>query len=347
MKILYALCGEGMGHATRSKAVIEHLREKGHEVRIVTGGRAYTYLSRFYQVIEITGLYLKYKNNRIDLLNSVLMNAKNVFKYQKTMRTIQSVIQKFKPDVIINDYELVANYLARLNGIPVITVDNNRVSYLTKIQVPKRFLWSRMQTGIVNLAKGSYGYHIILSFFEAPLKVKNAKIVFSPIRKEIKRLKTSNKGPVLVYQTSASNNKLIDDLKATKAQYTIYGFNEKKRIKNLTFKLFNEKVFFKDLARAKAVIMNGGFSLMSECLYLKKPILSIPVKGQFEQELNAIYLERLGYGMMAEESSGSVLRSFLKKTPGYTKHLLSAKFDPNECLVVLDEKLKEVKALKS
>ena len=41
MNILYGVVGEGMGHATRSRVVIEHLRTKGHQVKVVVSGRAH------------------------------------------------------------------------------------------------------------------------------------------------------------------------------------------------------------------------------------------------------------------------------------------------------------------
>ena len=43
MKILYGVAGEGMGHATRSRVVLDEL-VKEHEVRIVTSGRACEHL---------------------------------------------------------------------------------------------------------------------------------------------------------------------------------------------------------------------------------------------------------------------------------------------------------------
>lgn len=38
---------------------------------------------------------------------------------------------------------------------------------------------------------------------------------------------------------------------------------------------------------------------MSEAVHLGKPVFSVPIEGQFEQVLNALYLEHLGYGMHA------------------------------------------------
>ena len=66
--------------------------------------------------------------------------------------------------------------------------------------------------------------------------------------------------------------------------------------KNLTYKLFNENEFYNDLASAKAVICNGGFTFISEAISLKKPIYSVPAIGNFEQTLNGFYVQKLGYG---------------------------------------------------
>ena len=45
MRILYGVVGEGMGHATRSRVVIEHLLAQGHEVHVVVSGRAQRFLT--------------------------------------------------------------------------------------------------------------------------------------------------------------------------------------------------------------------------------------------------------------------------------------------------------------
>ncbi|MEL6548201.1 MAG: glycosyltransferase family protein, partial [Myxococcota bacterium] len=45
MRILYGVVGEGMGHATRSRVVIEHLLAQGHQVHVVVSGRAHRFLT--------------------------------------------------------------------------------------------------------------------------------------------------------------------------------------------------------------------------------------------------------------------------------------------------------------
>ena len=75
------------------------------------------------------------------------------------------------------------------------------------------------------------------------------------------------------------------------------------------------------MENAKAVITNGGFTLISEALHLKKPIYSNPIRGQFEQTMNAIYLEKLGYGTYDEDIKKESIISFLNNLDKYQKKL--------------------------
>ena len=59
--------------------------------------------------------------------------------------------------------------------------------------------------------------------------------------------------------------------------------------------------------------------MMGESVYLHRPMLAVPIQGQFEQVLNARYLEREGYGLAADEINDTRLRdkdllSCLEKT---------------------------------
>jgi hypothetical protein len=57
---------------------------------------------------------------------------------------------------------------------------------------------------------------------------------------------------------------------------------------NVTYRPFGEARFIEDLRTARAVVAGGGFTLLSEAVFLHKPVLSVPVERQFEQVLNAL-----------------------------------------------------------
>jgi UDP:flavonoid glycosyltransferase YjiC (YdhE family) len=54
---------------------------------------------------------------------------------------------------------------------------------------------------------------------------------------------------------------------------------------------------------------------MSEAVYLGKPLLSVPIAGQFEQIMNARWLAHLGDGRCAESLDAGALREFLADLP--------------------------------
>ncbi len=65
----------------------------------------------------------------------------------------------------------------------------------------------------------------------------------------------------------------------------------------------------------------GGFSLLGEAIYLGKPVLSAPLHGQFEQLMNARYLEREGYGLCAPAPGKRELDAFLRGLPRFADRL--------------------------
>ena len=72
---------------------------------------------------------------------------------------------------------------------------------------------------------------------------------------------------------------------------------------------------------------------MSECVYLHKPMLSVPVGGQSEQLVNARYLEREGYGMFAASlDDPKTVHEFLERVPDCAKALSKYRQDGNEVL---------------
>ena len=107
---------------------------------------------------------------------------------------------------------------------------------------------------------------------------------------------------------------------------------------NLLFRPFSEAGFITDLATCRAVIAGGGFTLMGEALFLGKPMLAVPLEGQFEQMLNSRYLEREGYGMWtADFDDPGVLPRFLERSAEYARALQSYTQDGNrELLTAVD-----------
>lgn len=94
--------------------------------------------------------------------------------------------------------------------------------------------------------------------------------------------------------------------------------------------------------RAPGVVAGGGFTLMGEAVFLHKPMLSVPLAGQFEQYLNASYLAREGFGMFAESvDDPAVIRQFVAEIPKLAGRVATyQQTDNREILNAIDEFLR-------
>jgi len=340
-RILYSVCGEGMGHAIRSSVIINHLL-KENEVIIFASDRAYDYLSqKFENVYYIEGFNTVYVENSAKYTSTFIAGMKDLPKsLRNNMKILYNIAKAFKPNIIISDFEAYSNLLSKILGIPLISVDNIHIITQTNIELPEKYYAERLAAkGVIASFITRPKRYLISTFFYPEIKNENKVSLHPPVlRKRILNIKPYTGDHILVYQTSDSNSGLIDALKSFDEKFIVYGFKMEKEEGNLTFREFNEKEFFKDFESCKAVIANGGFTLMSEAIYLGKPLFAIPVKKQFEQIVNSIYLEKLGYGEFHEELTRENFEGFLSNIGMYHNALGSFKHDGNhQILKTLDE----------
>ena len=206
----------------------------------------------------------------------------------------------------------------------------------TKIDYPKNHYVEMIKAkGVIKTYVVKPKIHILTSFFYPKIKAGKKAVIYPPIiREDILKLKSTDGNHIIVYQTSKESRKLVRKLKDIKDEkFIVYGFNVNKKDGNLTFKEFNENEFYDDLASSKAVISNGGFTFISEAIYLKKPIYSVPARGNFEQTLNGFYVQKLGYGEYHESMNAERVKSFLTRLPKYRKMLQKVKNSNNDGIV--------------
>ena len=335
--VFYSVCGEGMGHAIRTGVIVDRLKEK-YDVYIFSSDRAYKYLkSKFDNVYEIGGFNTVYSNNKVRNLKT-LSDAlkKNPTNMKIGYETLYRKAAQLKPDVIVTDFEIYATTVAKLRGIPLISLDNIHMITQTKIDYPKNHIGEMLTAkGVIKTYVVKPKVHILTSFFYPKIKPGKNAVIYPPIiREDILKLEPTHGDHIIVYQTSRESKRLVQNLKSIKdEQFIVYGFNVNKTDCNLTYKKFNEDKFYEDLASSKAVICNGGFTFITEAIHLKKPIYSVPAIGNFEQTLNGFYVQKLGYGEYHENMSPKKVEGFLKRLPKYEKRLAKVKKTNNDGIV--------------
>jgi uncharacterized protein (TIGR00661 family) len=352
MKILYGVVGEGMGHATRSKVVITHLLKRGHEVKILVSGRAHGFLKRFFpDVEEITGLTMVYEENAVKrgrTLRNFLKELPLWGGWADNFEIMTKISESFQADCVVSDFESLAYLYGQKHEIPVISVDNMQVLSRCEldVEIPAEHRTDyTIARGIVK-AKLPGCYHYLITSFFFPRLRKPRTSLYPPILRDdilAAKAKARRGEHVLVYQTSESYGELLPVLKSFGIPFYVYGLGRDEKDGNLTLKSFSEQGFVDDLASARAVIAGGGFSLLSESVYLGKPILSVPVRKQFEQLLNALYVRKLGYGEYVEHLTSDAIGDFLERSDELATNVAKHTQKGNEALfAALDQLLARI-----
>jgi uncharacterized protein (TIGR00661 family) len=347
MKVLYGVTGEGMGHAMRSRVVIEHLLAGGHTLEIMASGRAAEFLGkRFEGVNTIHGFHMILEENRVrrgkTLWSNVLKGALGV---PRNIAAYFEQVDRCEPDVVISDFESWTYLYGKSHRLPILSIDNmqiiHRCTLLPGIVDDNRVEFEVTKAFIKAKLPGCDAYYIT-TFFRPPTR-KPDTYLFPPIlRPEILAAQRGAGDHIVVYQGGA-NQALQSALAATGIECRIYGMRpgltEEVRDGKLRFLPFSEAGFITDLATCRAVVAAGGFTLMGEAVFLGKPMLAIPLDNQFEQMLNARYLEHEGYGMWAANlDDATVVPRFLERVPECARALAGYHQDGNrELLDAVDE----------
>ncbi|KYC51559.1 MAG: undecaprenyldiphospho-muramoylpentapeptide beta-N-acetylglucosaminyltransferase [Candidatus Methanofastidiosum methylothiophilum] len=329
VRILYGVMGVGFGHSSRADTIASILEDE-HEILFASSNGAYDYLSKLGKnVAKIHGFNFSIKDNKIEYIRTFYNNA---LKAQDTVFAIGKVVdicKEFKPDIIISDFEPFTAMASKFLRKPLISIDHQHIISNSKIEYSKKYIKQYqiskfVSSNIVNHANS----YIISSFFFPHIIKKNTIIIPPLIRKEILETKTE-KGPhTLVYMPYEGNIELFKILREIEnEEFIVYGAKKESIEGNLHFKNISKEGFIKDLSSSKAVISNGGYSLISEALHLKKPILTVPLLGQFEQVMNAYYLEKLNYGKYYEELDEIKIIGFLNNLAKYKRNLEMIKWN--------------------
>jgi uncharacterized protein (TIGR00661 family) len=363
MRILYGVVGEGMGHAIRSRVVLDELVQR-HEVQVVVSGRAHDYLAKraggagsagdgpqpkaeahggHLQVKKIWGFTIVTEDNEVRNFRTLLENVKGALTggWPQNIRTYFEIVDSFHPDAVISDFESWSYLYGVNHGIPVISVDNmqivNRCRHDKDVIAGHEASFQIAKGVIKAKVPGAYHY-LITTFFRPPIRKARTSLHPPILRPEILAARSEPGTHLLVYQTYTGNQELPALLKRTGIECRVYGIRrdlrEDERDENLLYRPFSEPAFIEDLRTARAVIASGGFTLMGEAVYLHKPMLAEPVAKQFEQILNARYLQKEGYGLCAEGITAADLATFLDRLPEFEGNLSRYSQNGNEDLLV-------------
>jgi uncharacterized protein (TIGR00661 family) len=324
VRILYGVTGCGLGHTMRARALAHHLVARGHQVKLAASGRATGILRRHgLDVLAIDGMTMRFAEGRVQRGLSVLdllRRAPGALAHNAEVAATE--VLAFEPDALVTDFDSFTSVLGVLLDRPVVSVDHQHV--IDRFHHPRavrRAVSSyRTARALVTAKTPRCAHYVVTSFFFPQPRWGSTTLVGPVVRPEVASASPTRGDHVLVYQTAAGDPRLLPALRDNPGvRFVLYGLGREETLGNVEVRPFDEARFVRELASARAVIANGGFTTLSEAVYLGKPVLSVPVLHQPEQELNAAWLDALGLGVRAERLDAAVVGRFLERAEAWAK----------------------------
>ncbi len=334
-RILYSCCGEGQGHSSRVLTISRALMRLGHEIKVLASNKAFAVLQgQLPDVREIPGFFFVYRNNRVELVASFWGNLPLILERGRITRQIRDLIEDWQPHLAITDFEPFLPRAAHQSGLRCISLDHQGVIPYARPKLP---LAQRIPGFAARTVVGMTGcreYARFATSFFYPLPPQGGNVQFFPpiLREKVVGITPRDDNYVVVYQTSNSFMELPALLKQLPFRCKVFAFERTGEDGNISYYPRSDTRFIEEVGGASWVLTNGGYTLMSEALYLGKPVFSLPVDWQFEQWLNAYYLQDLGYGMMCDEHRdfNVKIREFMGRLDDYRRRISQENFYGNE-----------------
>ena len=302
--IWFSLAGEGRGHATRVRTVVEALRDE-HRVRIFAPGAAFDFLADAYGgtavvVTKIPGLMFRYRNGELSLIGTLADAAGYLRRMPRLLAALRREIDGGRPDLVVCDFEPALPRAAARAGVPVVSLDHQHfmlVCDLSDLPLSLR-VKARMMVPVVAAYCPRPVETVVSGFYFPPLRpgLRNVTQIGSLLRPNVLDALPTDDGHILAYLRKFGHPEVLEVLAGCGRDVFVYGLGERPPQGRLVFRPVSEDGFVADLAASSCVVCNAGNQLLGEALYLGKPVLAMPEENQDEQAINAHYLRAGGGG---------------------------------------------------
>ena len=283
MKVLYAIQGTGNGHLSRSMDIVPMLKQMA-EVDVVISGMQGDLKLPFPVKYKFHGMGFVFgKKGGVDFWKTFYNS--NFRKFLKEIN--QLPVENY--DLVISDFEPVSAWACYLKNKPCIGLSHQAAVMAEEAPLPDSSdMFGKLVLKQYAPVTVQYGFHF---------KSFGDNIYTPVIRQQVRDLKVTNNGHYTVYLPAYDDERIIKQLSNFKeVQWDVFSKHNKKILKhrNLVIQPINNEKFINSMASSAGILCGAGFETPAEALFMKKKLLVIPMKNQYEQQLNAAALKSMG-----------------------------------------------------
>ncbi len=314
---LFVINGLGLGNSTRCHAVIEHLVAAGCDIHVLTSGNGLEYFAGRPEITSLGSMpSFFYGATDCGISGwSTLRTMPRLMQIAREKRAqIGEWVDRLNPDIAVVDSEYTLSPLRR-RKIPIVAINNSEVVVTEYLKRWANTRGTRSHFWVIEFC--DFLFHrrfcdLVLSPFplETPTRARNFQRVGLIVRRAVERVaeEGARPAPRLPQQVRTVVCMLSGSIHASQIDFgdgrfpfaveVVGRVGESRR--NVTFhgrRMDNLAL----LERADVLVINGGYSALSEALAFGKPTFVLPVPGHAEQFVNGSLACDLGLGFAATE----------------------------------------------
>jgi UDP:flavonoid glycosyltransferase YjiC (YdhE family) len=318
--ILFAINGLGMGNSTRCHVVIQRLAAEA-EVHVITSGNGLFFLKDRPEITSLSAtppLAYAFSGDGVNALGTLagIRNMRGALR-EKIVR-LEVLLDQLNPDLVVTDSEYVIRPVLR-RRIPLAGINNSDVvvsQYFRHKNLPPSirahfwmieysdYLLHRMKwtmavspSPFADTPRSDVFKRIGLIVRDGAKETANERVGKPvPLPHEIDRIVVMLSGSAFASQ--------ISELQTLPWKVDVIG-RDGVSVGNVTYHgKIRESLEF--VRNAGALVINGGFSSVSEAVAMMRPVYVIPVPNHAEQLINALMVKEVGAGDV--ESTGTIIQ---------------------------------------
>ena len=325
MRVFYGVNGEGLGHASRTLSVVEQLPEC--EIHIFTYGAALCFLRAvgYPHLHAIDGLTFSYRRRRVDYIRS--LSKAGLFCVSGLRRNIEQITcaaDRLQPELFVSDFEPSIARAAHICHRRLVSVDNqHRFVHCRMPELPRPLQVYATGAGYATRLMVPHPDHVVISSFHHDQPGESSgriTLTGGLLRRTVEETPVANDGFLLAYVRPSISDTVLQALDGVDREARVYGAADTEirrhyeRRGRFQFRPLSPD-FVQDLARCDRLVASAGHQLICEARFFQKPMLAIPEPGQYEQHINAWYVQHNGLGMQcrAERLTRDTVHSFVSQ----------------------------------
>ena len=317
MNFLFIVQGEGRGHMTQAISFSRLLESQGHRLTgVILGKSNQRSVPEFFEreiqapihLVESPNFETDGNQKKVSIRKTILKNSLKLKTFHQSLKAIDQIVAAKNPDVILNFYDLLGglyNFLYRPKAQFWVIGHQYLIHHPSFKFAPNKpidkFLF-RFNTALTSLGADE---RLALSFLPQ-VRYANQKVRVVPplLRPEVKLLEPKTGDFYLAYMVNPGYAEEVIFFAKANPQLKIKAYWDKKEaaetehpLPNLSFHRVHDRRFLQDMADCSGLVCTAGFESVCEANYLGKPVMMIPVAGQYEQACNALDAEASGVGI--------------------------------------------------